>query len=221
MAKFIGAKHVLSDHGELLGEYAESAHTSPLVPETVHVPIVVFHPNGRSPIANGSISHVDVVPTIYDALDEPIPEGIVGRSIYSTERRDTSFCGLRLPKNTSYLGRDESLFHAYNQSYASIWDSHGGWVRNQSDPRSRAIELFRAVWLVNRTRLNVINSNSIGLFKLIAYHLRQTQKSGQAELSESEAMKLIDKTLSGKKLSSMRNSINEAQKDQLENRGYL
>ncbi|HEX9799653.1 MAG TPA: sulfatase [Thermoanaerobaculia bacterium] len=75
---------VLSDHGEEFREHGEFLHDS-LYEEILHVPLIVRFPNGHGDAWGGRriaspVRLVDVLPTVLDYLDLPIPRHLQGES---------------------------------------------------------------------------------------------------------------------------------------------
>ena len=72
-----------SDHGEGLGEHGEQTHGLFAYEPTLRVPLVLYAPSilpaGRRVAA--SVRHVDLLPTIMQALDQKPPPGLPGRSL--------------------------------------------------------------------------------------------------------------------------------------------
>jgi choline-sulfatase len=72
------------DHGESRGEHGEKTHGIFAYEATLHVPLVVFAPRLLdSRVVQDEVGHVDVLPTILDALGLPAPPGLAGRSLLS------------------------------------------------------------------------------------------------------------------------------------------
>jgi len=76
---------VTADHGEALGNHGEQTHGLFAYEPTLHVPLIVdvtdrAHALGPSP-ADLSARHVDILPTLLDALGLPAPKGLPGQSI--------------------------------------------------------------------------------------------------------------------------------------------
>ena len=71
-----------ADHGEGLGEHGEATHGIFAYETTLRVPLVLHAPRLLSPrvVAEGA-RHVDILPTVLDALALPVPEGLAGRSL--------------------------------------------------------------------------------------------------------------------------------------------
>ncbi|HVS13709.1 MAG TPA: sulfatase-like hydrolase/transferase [Thermoanaerobaculia bacterium] len=72
---------VTSDHGESLGEHGEETHGLFAYDATLRVPLVLWGPGipgARTAIGAG---HVDLVPTLLDALGVATPDGLAGESL--------------------------------------------------------------------------------------------------------------------------------------------
>ncbi len=71
-----------ADHGEALGGHGEMTHGIFAYEETLRVPLVLHAPLLSPRVVRTPASHVDIVPTVLDALGLPIPEGLAGRSLW-------------------------------------------------------------------------------------------------------------------------------------------
>lgn len=74
---------VVADHGEGLGDHGESNHSFFLYESTLRVPLLFWGPPTlpegmriRSPVRT-----VDILPTVLDLLEVPVPPGLAGRSL--------------------------------------------------------------------------------------------------------------------------------------------
>lgn len=74
---------VLSDHGEGLGGHGENRHGVLLYDETIHVPLLMKLPAGRSAgqRMTARVGQVDVAPTILDAARVAAPKEMQGQSV--------------------------------------------------------------------------------------------------------------------------------------------
>ena len=74
---------VTSDHGEAFGEHGMLLHGRRLDDELLRVPLVIWGPApfDRPAVVEGGVGLTDVVPTVLDLLDAPVPHGVDGRSI--------------------------------------------------------------------------------------------------------------------------------------------
>jgi arylsulfatase A-like enzyme/Tfp pilus assembly protein PilF len=71
-----------SDHGEGLGEHGEQTHGIFAYETTLHVPLILYAPRLFAPLAPAArVRHVDILPTVLDALGLPAPEDVSGRSL--------------------------------------------------------------------------------------------------------------------------------------------
>jgi arylsulfatase A-like enzyme/Tfp pilus assembly protein PilF len=101
-----------ADHGEGLGDHDEGFHGFFVYDSTVHVPLIVRAPFGElgGRVVTEAVSHVDLLPTILDAVGQPVPDGAQGVSLIplmlgSADTRDRS---------------------VYSESYYSLF--HYGWA---------------------------------------------------------------------------------------------
>jgi tetratricopeptide (TPR) repeat protein len=71
-----------ADHGEGLGEHGEATHGLFAYESTLRVPLLLYAPRLFRPrvVAEGA-RHVDILPTVLDALGLPVPPGLPGRSL--------------------------------------------------------------------------------------------------------------------------------------------
>ncbi|MFB0518641.1 MAG: sulfatase [Acidobacteriota bacterium] len=72
-----------SDHGEEFGEHGHFHHGMTLYDEMINVPIIIKIPNSHytQKIINEQVQLIDIPPTIFDLIDEPIPEFFQGNSL--------------------------------------------------------------------------------------------------------------------------------------------
>jgi arylsulfatase A-like enzyme/Flp pilus assembly protein TadD len=70
------------DHGESLGEHGEATHGIFAYEATLRVPLIVFLPSRfAARVVDAPARHVDVLPTILDALSIRAPDRLSGRSL--------------------------------------------------------------------------------------------------------------------------------------------
>lgn len=71
-----------ADHGESLGEHGEATHGIFAYEATLRVPLLLYQPRLFRPgVVPDAVRHVDLLPTILDALALPVPEGLPGASL--------------------------------------------------------------------------------------------------------------------------------------------
>jgi Tfp pilus assembly protein PilF len=101
-----------SDHGESLGEHGEDTHGIFAYEATLHVPLIVYGPGLFSPrIVSTPVRHIDVVPTVLDALELAVPKDLPGRSLLPLIN------GRRAASTDSYL---EALSGSLNRGWAPL-----------------------------------------------------------------------------------------------------
>jgi arylsulfatase A-like enzyme/tetratricopeptide (TPR) repeat protein len=86
---------VTGDHGEALGSHGEQTHGVFAYEATLKIPLIIddtAHPHPfRDAVTGLPARHVDILPTILDALALPAPNALPGRSLVAAiERGDTS-----------------------------------------------------------------------------------------------------------------------------------
>jgi arylsulfatase A-like enzyme/Tfp pilus assembly protein PilF len=83
---------VTGDHGEALGDHGETTHGLFAYESTLHVPLLVARVGVGQPAAVGvsdaPARHVDIVPTILDTLQLPVPADLPGHSLRRRADRD-------------------------------------------------------------------------------------------------------------------------------------
>ncbi len=93
---------ITSDHGEEFHEHGSWFHCSSLEQEQTRVPLLIKWPQNVSAPAQKSASHLDLLPTLLDYLDQPEESyaHLPGQSLLrprseeSTQITITSFCGI-------------------------------------------------------------------------------------------------------------------------------
>ncbi len=102
-----------SDHGESLGEHGEATHGIFAYEATLRVPLVLYAPGLLKPrVVREPVRHVDILPTVLDALGLPAPADISGRTLLPLA------AGRSLPPRESYL---EALSSARNRGWAPLF----------------------------------------------------------------------------------------------------
>ena len=79
---------VTADHGESLGEHGEMTHGIFAYEATLHVPLIIAEVQPGAPPARGvtvttPARHIDIVPTVLDAIDSAVTAGLPGASLLS------------------------------------------------------------------------------------------------------------------------------------------
>ena len=73
---------VTSDHGQSFGEKKLVGHGTSVYQEQVGVPLMIKYPGNReAKVVNDLASHIDILPTVLDALGYPVPGALPGRNL--------------------------------------------------------------------------------------------------------------------------------------------
>ena len=107
------------DHGEGLGEHGESTHGIFAYETTLRVPLILHAPGLFGPrVVAERVRHVDILPTVLDALGLDAPAGLPGRSLLAAAN------GHELLPAPSYF---EAMSSALNRGWAPL----AGLVRDR------------------------------------------------------------------------------------------
>jgi arylsulfatase A-like enzyme/Tfp pilus assembly protein PilF len=108
-----------ADHGEGLGEHGEKTHGIFAYETTLRVPLVLFAPRLLDArVVDEPVRHVDILPTVLDALGLASPAGLPGRSLLPAA------AGHRAEAPPSYF---EALSSSVNRGWAPLT----GIIRNR------------------------------------------------------------------------------------------
>jgi len=99
------------DHGESLGEHGEKTHGYLAYNSTLWIPLIVYVPGFSSGRCLQNVSHIDIFPTVCDALEVEKPVSLQGVSLLPALQ------GKSLPKKPIYF---ESLYPFYNRGWAPL-----------------------------------------------------------------------------------------------------
>ena len=101
-----------SDHGESLGDHGESTHGIFAYEATLHVPLILRLPGVSNRVVAAPVRHIDVLPTVLDALGIAVPADLPGRSLWPLALGETAPQGF-----SSYF---EALSSSLNQGWAPL-----------------------------------------------------------------------------------------------------
>jgi arylsulfatase A-like enzyme/Flp pilus assembly protein TadD len=101
---------VTGDHGEARGDHGELTHGVFCYEPTLRIPLFVWSPGlvapGRDDVR---ARHIDILPSILDALGESTPKELTGQSLLATRRQEA-------PEGTYF----EALSAAFNRGWAPL-----------------------------------------------------------------------------------------------------
>jgi arylsulfatase A-like enzyme/Tfp pilus assembly protein PilF len=103
---------VTGDHGEALGDHGESTHGIFAYDATLRIPLIVYQPRlFGARVVDEAVRHVDIFPTVLDAVGIDPPKGIDGRSLLAMAS------GQKSAPATTYF---ESLSASLNRGWAPL-----------------------------------------------------------------------------------------------------
>jgi choline-sulfatase len=103
---------VTGDHGEALGDHGESTHGIFAYDATLRIPLIVYQPRlFGARVVDEAVRHVDIFPTVLDAVGIDPPRGIDGRSLLAMASGQKSG-----PASTYF----ESLSASLNRGWAPL-----------------------------------------------------------------------------------------------------
>ena len=126
---------VTGDHGEGLGDHGELTHGLLAYETTLRIPLIVTQLGTKA--AGGVVSHfparhVDLVPTMLDAIGMTIPEGLPGRSLLP---------GAQLPPDQDVSSYFEAMSAMLNRGWAPLQGTLAGHEKYIDLPRPELYDL--------------------------------------------------------------------------------
>jgi len=109
---------VTGDHGEALGQHGEATHGIFAYEPTLHIPLIITqllpreHEPSRGEVTGVGARHIDILPTILDALKIPVPSDLPGRTLLPAAQREPG-----APPRASYF---ESMSPMLNRGWAPL-----------------------------------------------------------------------------------------------------
>lgn len=185
------------DHGELLGEHGLVDHGVPVRPELVYVPTVFC--NERVSVEGEFMAHVDLFPTILDALNKNLSAKSHGYNLIEGA-----------PEDRLALNEVERPFY----TSVSVWDKNGGIT-------------FTNDSLLKRGRLSLQHLKGRGTSAFIQRHpieatrefLARNRIFGTPSFTRTEAEKFRQKM--SQESASIKRELDEEGISRLEDLGYL
>ena len=114
---------VTGDHGEALGDHGETTHGLFAYEATLRIPLIIAElPRARPPGAPGEVSqisarHVDLLPTVLDAVGQPIPADLPGRTLLPAAERREGLTNASAAARISYF---EAMASMLNRGWAPL-----------------------------------------------------------------------------------------------------
>lgn len=126
---------LVSDHGEGLGDHGEQEHGLLVYDEAIHVPLVIKQAGntGAGRRVADLVQHVDLVPTMLDLVNAPIPGSLRGRSL------KTLLDGTGRPAESAVYS--EALYARYHFGWSELIALTDGRYRYIKAPRKELYDL--------------------------------------------------------------------------------
>src|SRR5262249_19044615 len=102
---------VTGDHGESLGEHDERTHSLFIYNATLHVPLMIRLPAGKSKVIDDVVGHIDIAPTILEWLGISPDSQMQGKSLIPV---------MRGKENGSRAVYSESLFAQLHYGWSPL-----------------------------------------------------------------------------------------------------
>jgi tetratricopeptide (TPR) repeat protein len=110
---------VTGDHGEALGDHGELTHGLFAYEATLRVPLIIARIGGAGgaitaggEVSSVAVRHIDILPTILDAVGQRVPSGLPGRSLAPAAERVAG-----APPRSSYF---EAMSGMLNRGWAPL-----------------------------------------------------------------------------------------------------
>ena len=123
------------DHGEGLGDHGELAHGFFIYDSTIHVPLIIRPPGAVSGgrVVDAAVSHVDLYPTVLDAVGIDPPRPVHGQSLMAFVRGGDS------PMDREVYS--ESLYPLLHYGWAPLRSVRTDQYKLISAPRPEVFDL--------------------------------------------------------------------------------
>ena len=111
--RMFDSTHIIftGDHGESLGQHGEKTHGFFAYNSSTWIPLIISHPDEASGRVGHYVSHIDIFPTVCDALGIEKPSFLQGISLLPALK------GRKLPERPIYF---ESLYPFYSRGWAPL-----------------------------------------------------------------------------------------------------
>ncbi len=136
-----------SDHGEMVGDHGILGKCV-MYEESIRVPLMIRMPGKEREQANipGNFSHIDLLPTSLDLLDQPLPDHLQGRS--------------RLPVMTGEATLDD------NDVFVEWNGNNGHPIPGEANVNPAMSTPWRTIVSADRWKLNLSNHDRCELYDL-------------------------------------------------------
>ena len=128
---------VTGDHGQAFGQHGTYGNGGAVHEESVHVPLILISPQLKGPRSSSRLAgHIDIAPTVVDALGLPIPAAWDGTSLFrNAPQRPIYFTNMMDEKVIGYRLGDRKVSANFVRGSVDIFDlsSDPGERKNLAD----------------------------------------------------------------------------------------
>lgn len=130
---------VSGDHGEGLGEHGEDTHGFFIYQSSMHVPMIVYAPfsNTAGRRVAQPVRTVDILPTVLDLLQMPVPESLAGVSLAPL------MAGARELPNVSMEAYAEAMYPLHHYGWSELTATRSDRYKLIDAPRPELYDLER------------------------------------------------------------------------------
>jgi arylsulfatase A-like enzyme/Tfp pilus assembly protein PilF len=130
---------VSGDHGEGLGEHGEDTHGFFIYESSMHVPLIVHAPfsNTTGRRVAQPVRTVDILPTVLDLLQMPVPDSLAGVSLAPL------LTGARELSNVSMEGYGEAMYPLHHYGWSELTAIRSDRYKLIDAPRPELYDLER------------------------------------------------------------------------------
>jgi arylsulfatase A-like enzyme/Tfp pilus assembly protein PilF len=162
------------DHGESLGQHGESTHGYFAYNSTLWVPLIIDLPGIKPAKIDAFVSHIDIFPTVCEALEIERPAHLQGLSLLPAMK------GKKLPERELYF---ESLYPYYNRGWAPL----RGFIKNSIKFMDSPIpELYDLGEDFDETK-NLADSSPLEKYRALFAAMMKTQASAGSSSARQKA----------------------------------
>ena len=175
-----------SDHGEGLGDHGETTHGFFIYQSTLHVPLMIHWPAGKTPMAERvdiPATLLDLSPTILDAVRIPVPKEMQGVSMLGTRPPRYVFSESLYPQrhfgssalaalrsgHYKYIEAPRPEFYDLAQDPGELTNLYPGKVSVAAAYRERLTQLRATYKSRNEARSNALSPRAIERLHALGY----------------------------------------------------
>ena len=148
---------IAGDHGEEIGEHGDFSHRFRLYDESIHVPLIFYHPDVKENGIDTLIDLRDLAPTILDLAGVPIPESYEGKPVLKIKEVERGHIMMESFYRGNCLFPHRPLYMGIRtKKYKYIWRE---WIDPLDKISLERVELYD-LEIDRKEKHNIYNGNS-------------------------------------------------------------